>query len=73
MKKQLYIILLGLNILSSSLMRAQETSEVVDPASPYFKSIDQLKSNPLYIPGVNKKDVFWSKTVMEVVDLNEKL
>jgi len=48
MKKQLYIILLGLNILSSSLMRAQETSEVVDPASPYFKSIDQLK-NILFI------------------------
>ncbi len=73
MKKQLYIILLGLSILSISFMRAQESSDVVDPASQYFKSTTEQKSSPLYIPGVNKKDVFWSKTVMEVVDLNEKL
>lgn len=73
MKKQTYIALLGLSLLSFSVLKAQEITTDFDPASPYFKSIDELKSNPLYIPGVNKKDIFWSKTVIEVIDLNEKL
>ena len=73
MKKQFYLILLSLPFLSLTFVSAQEASDVIDPAAVYFKSREGLKSNPLYIPGVNKKDVFWSKTVMEVIDLNEKL
>lgn len=73
MKKQTYFALLSLSLLSLTFVSAQETSSQVDPASVYFNTTKDLKSNPLFIPGVNKKDIFWSKTVIEVIDLNEKL
>ena len=73
MRKQLYILIIGLSFVSLSISKAQEIDPEFDPASSYFIDTDELKSNPLFIPGVNKKDVFWSKTVIEVIDLNEKL
>lgn len=70
MRKQLNLRIFSvvLAIFAFTSAYAQDNS-----SSTYIKNAFQDKSSSVYIPGVNAKDILWSKTVMEVIDLNEKI